>query len=218
MMRIAVLGATGLTGGEVLRIAAARGIATTAIVRDPARLRAPADRVVTLADFSSASMLAEAASGSDAVIVTLGLNRRTRSPWAPLTSPPDVCSRAVGTLIEAVKQEGSPARVIYMSTYGASEQWGKLPLVIRALISTSKILIGYRDHGAAEAKLKESDIDWTIVRPTSLDDGASTAWIEASPRTSVLNRISRAAAATALVDQLAAKSARRIISITAPPR
>jgi len=91
-----------------------------------------------------------------------------------------------------------------MSSFGAGDQWNKLPFWIRTLIATSKIRIGYRDHTAAEALLRASGLDWTILRPTALNDEAGQDWSEAGPETSVLRKIPRAAVAAALLEMLQA--------------
>lgn len=213
-MQIAVIGATGLTGQEVLHAAKARGIAATAIVRDRWRLSAPAERIIELPDLNQINALERALSEVDCVIVTVGITRKTRSPWAPLVSPPDVCSQVVGTLVEALKAQEAPKRLIYMSTFGASEQWRELPLWIRGLIYTSNVYIGYRDHTAAELKLRNSNLDWTIVRPTALSEGRETEWIEAQSDTSVMSKISRVAVASALLDIYQKRRSSQIISIT----
>lgn len=217
-MKIAVLGATGLTGQEVLRAAAERGIAATAILRDPARLGAPADRVVALPDVTDVAALSAAIDGCDAVMVTVGINRRTRSPWAPLVSPADTCTRTVQALVAAMAAPGAPKRVVYLSTFGAAEQWAKLPLPLRALIATSNIRVGYRDHAGAEAQLRASALDWTIVRPTALSEGPERNWVEAGPRASVLTKIPRAAVAQALLAALAPDMRGRVLPVTAPRR
>ena len=213
-MRIAVIGASGLTGRQVLRLAKLRGMSTIAIVRDAGRFEAPADSVVEVLDLGSAPELLRAVAGADAIVVTIGINRKTHSPWAPLVSPPDTCSRTVAALVEAMKHPNAPKRIIYTSAFGAAEQWKKLPLWTRALIASSKIRIGYSDHTAAEARLQASGLDWTILRPTSMSDEARQDWAEAGPETSVLRKIPRAAVAAALLDMLDRPAKHRTISIT----
>jgi kynurenine 3-monooxygenase len=189
-------------------------MSTIAIVRDAGRFEAPADSVVEVLDLGSAPELLRAVAGADAIVVTIGINRKTHSPWAPLVSPPDTCSRTVAALVEAMKHPNAPKRIIYTSAFGAAEQWKKLPLWTRALIASSKIRIGYSDHTAAEARLQASGLDWTILRPTSMSDEARQDWAEAGPETSVLRKIPRAAVAAALLDMLDRPAKHRTISIT----
>lgn len=213
-MRIAVVGASGLTGQQVLRLAKLRGMSTLAVVRDAARLGTAADSIIEVSDFGSAPELLRAVAGTDSIIVTIGINRKTRSPWAPLVSPPDICSRTVAALIDAMRHPDAPKRIVYMSSFGAGDQWNKLPFWIRALIATSNIRIGYRDHTAAEALLQASGLDWTILRPTALNDEAGQDWSEAGPETSVLRKIPRAAVAAALLEMLEGPAKNRTVSIT----
>jgi uncharacterized protein YbjT (DUF2867 family) len=213
-MRIAVIGASGLTGQQVLRAAKLRGMSTHAVVRDAARVGTSADSIIEVSDFGSAPELLRAVAGTDSIIVTMGINRKTRSPWAPLVSPPDICSRTMAALVEAMRHPDAPERVIYMSSFGAGDQWNRLPFWIRTLIASSKIRIGYRDHTAAEALLRASGLDWTIVRPTALSNETGQDWSEAGPETSILRKIPRTAVAAALLDLLEGRAQHRTVSIT----
>ncbi|MYX49520.1 NAD(P)H-binding protein, partial [Streptomyces sp. SID8385] len=72
-MRITVFGATGGVGGEVVRQALEAGHEVTAVVRDPAALKAGGERLeVARADLADASALGPLVAGRDAVLSGLG--------------------------------------------------------------------------------------------------------------------------------------------------
>lgn len=72
-MKIALLGATGGTGGEVLTQALAAGHTVTALVRTPAKVLLQNPHLTVLqGDATAAADLARAFAGADAVLSTIG--------------------------------------------------------------------------------------------------------------------------------------------------
>ena len=75
-MKIAVFGATGGTGKQVVQQALAAGDQVTALVRDPAKLAVDsANLTVVTGNVLDAAKVEETLQGADAVVVSLGNTR-----------------------------------------------------------------------------------------------------------------------------------------------
>ncbi|MEA5454125.1 NAD(P)-binding oxidoreductase [Sinomonas sp. JGH33] len=162
-MKITVFGATGGTGLEVVRQAAAAGHEVTAVVRDPARLAPVPGVAVVRADVMDPASIAPSLVGADAVVSALG-NRDIRHATT-------VCSGGVASIIEAM--EGANVRrlaVVSASglvTDGADDfltRYVAKPILQRILA------YNFADLRRMEEIVRESGLDWTIVRPSRLLD------------------------------------------------
>ena len=119
-MKIAVLGATGGVSALVVDAALARGHEVVAVSRSPAPAREPASRFERrTGDLTSATFLASAIAGCDAVISCLGQTRESKSLFAKRTSPPDILRRVAAATIEAIGD--GPQHLVYLSTFGVGE-------------------------------------------------------------------------------------------------
>src|SRR5579862_4024341 len=109
----AIVGITGQIGGVVGRVLLAANQQVRAVVRDPAKGRAWADRgcEIAQATIEDASSLATAFRGVEGVFVLVP------SSFDPASGFPE--ARAIGAALRAALQSASPARVVYLSTIGA---------------------------------------------------------------------------------------------------
>jgi len=106
----------------------------------------------------------------------------------------------VKNIVDSMKKFGV-TRLICLSDYGNGETRTRglyarfLWLVIRAHLE---------DKEKMEAAVKSSGLDWTIVRPTVLTDGARTGSYKVGPeiRIGLIPRVSRNDVADFLVEQL----------------
>ncbi|WPR50390.1 NAD(P)-binding oxidoreductase [Streptomyces sp. S399] len=139
-----------------------RRLATTAHVRDPARLAgAPAGRIVTGSVFERDTVL-DALDGADAVVVAFGLRRRERR--TPLY--------AQGTrhVVDAMHLLGvHRLLVVSEAAYGDHVQ-GAVQRGLAKLYGTvaAPAVRGRREQ---DAVVTASGLDWTVVRPTVLTEG-----------------------------------------------
>ncbi|TVQ24899.1 MAG: SDR family oxidoreductase [Spirochaetaceae bacterium] len=163
-MKIAIFGATGGIGRELIAQSLRRGHAVTAFVRDPARLQEYTDRITVLTgDIFDADGVARAVEGQDAVICALGSKDLKKTSV-----------RATGTsnIIQGMKQKGVE-RLIVVSAMGIGSSWNTLSLFNRLFFAT--LLKNTRsDHEAQEAVVTASGLKWTIVRPSGLVDTPGT--------------------------------------------
>ncbi|GAA5119625.1 NAD(P)H-binding protein [Alloalcanivorax gelatiniphagus] len=167
-MRVLVVGASRGTGAELVAELAERGHVVTAFSRSPGTY---ADGVRAVAgDVLDAGALGKAIVGQDAVAVTLGIPdnpfrvRLTRRASSRL----DVRSAGTRAVLDAMREHGV-RRLVVQSTYGIGDTYRHLPLALKAFF-TLAIRPQVDDHERQEQMVRQSGLDWTIVRPTVLHD------------------------------------------------
>jgi putative NADH-flavin reductase len=93
--------------------------------------------------------------------------------------------------------------LVFTSAYGVGETWRDVPLVPRILM---RLLFRdvYSDKRAGEDVLRGSDLDWTLVYPTTLTNGPRTGRYRVGERLTLrgVPKISRADLADFLLSQL----------------
>jgi putative NADH-flavin reductase len=165
-MRTVIFGATGPTGHRLTEQALAAGHQVTAITRRPGAITARSGLTVMTADVSDPDAVARAVAGSDAVLSSLG------SP--PSRKPITVYSQGNTNIVAAMHRHGVK-RLITVSSSVMDPSWrpsGELffnnvmdPLVNRRIARTA-----HEDMRRMEALVRDSDLDWTIARPSGLFD------------------------------------------------
>lgn len=163
-MNIVVFGATGGTGREVVKQALAQGHTVTAFVRDPARLSLEDEMLrVVVGDALDPEPVAQAVSGQDAVVVALGSRDRSNRT---------VRAEGTANVIQAMGIHSVP-RLIVVSAGGVGDSYRQAPLVLKAIIKTL-LRNTYADHEQQEQYVRDSALEWVIVRPALLSDGPFT--------------------------------------------
>ena len=81
-------------------------------------------------------------------------------------------SSATRALVEAMKATG-PKRLIAVTGAGAGDSRGRLGFVYNAMFAVMLKRV-YDDKDVQERIIRDSGLDWTIVRPVLLNDGAAT--------------------------------------------
>ena len=164
-MQITLLGATGLTGQQVLRQALEAGHDVTVLVRDPARLPQRDEPRVTVVtgDATNADDVKRAIHGSRAVISALGPGRDLKSPFPVLSAEAMLSAMA----------DNPGARVVWMSSLGAGDT-ARLQSVVQA--AAARLLLGdlMANKGMADKRITASGLDATIVLPVKLTEGPRT--------------------------------------------
>ncbi|WP_415856084.1 NAD(P)-dependent oxidoreductase [Sinomonas sp. G460-2] len=163
-MKITVFGATGGTGLEVVRQAAAAGHDVTAVVRDPARLAPVPGVAVVRADVMDPASIAPALTGARAVVSALG-NREIRRPST-------VCSAGVASIVAAMKAAGVRRLAVVSASGMVTDDADDLLTRYVAKPILQRILAyNFADLKRMEEIVQASGLDWTIVRPSRLLDG-----------------------------------------------
>ncbi|USI74981.1 NAD(P)-dependent oxidoreductase [Sphingomonas morindae] len=195
--RLLVLGATGATGRLIVRAALARGLDVAALVRSAAAAAAALPGATLIpGDATDPAVLAEAVRGRDAVISALGT---PASPFRRVT----LLSDATRALVPAMRAAGVP-RLIAITGIGAGDSRGHGGLLFDRLILPLLLRTVYADKNRQEAIVRASGLDWVLVRPTMLTNGAGGGAIDARDHLAGVQggRIARADVARFVLDQL----------------
>lgn len=195
-MKVTIFGATGGTGGEVVKQALERGHIVTAFVRNPGTLSEQDRLKIFTGDIHNPEDVEQAVQGQDAVICALGARDLKKTM---------IRTEGTRSIIDALKKH-QVKRLIIVSAMGVGESWDSLSLVNKAFFAVL-LKIARQDHEAQEAIVKASGLDWTIIRPSGLVD---------SPRTGIYNvgesirsktsQISRADVADLILNNLESKA------------
>lgn len=156
-MNIVVVGSTGRTGMEIVSQALERDHQVAAWARTPAKMTIDHPKLTTHQVDILQTPLTPELEGVDAVIVALG--------GAQLK---DTSTRSVGTrrLVEAMQQSGVP-RIVIVSSAGVGDSLNQLDAQGQYVVETI-IKDAVEDHGRQEDLTKQSELQWTIVRPGGL--------------------------------------------------
>ena len=164
-MRILILGATGRTGRYVVSQGLEQGCQVTAFARNPDTLttKHPNLRVVK-GGLSDHNGITHALNGVNAVICVLGNNTRKA-----LFKPSNAISQDLPNIISAM-QQGRVERLLFVSSFGINAKifWPE-KLLLRTLLRNL-----FADLPVQEKLIKESELNWTIVRPARLTNGPKT--------------------------------------------
>ncbi|MFJ5987095.1 NAD(P)-dependent oxidoreductase [Lentzea sp. NPDC092896] len=181
-----VLGASGGTGRAVVDVALRAGHAVTAVVRrSDAIPSAPGLTAVVLPVLTD---LAHVVAGHDAVISALGTND---------PGPSTVCSDGIRAALLGMKA-ANVRRLVAVSAHGAAESRDRS---LYSLLLWASVKHKMRDKEVMEALIRQSDVDWTIVRPPALKDTLATGGYRTGNdlRITVTSSVSRADLADFLV-------------------
>ena len=192
-MRIAIFGATGGTGRELLQQALDRGHEVTAIVRRPAAITLTHARLrVVAGDVLKPDSFAPALYRQDAVLSVVG---------AVGLKPMTFHRQSAHNLIEQMNKAGVQ-RLVCVTSVGVSDK----PVGPLFYIWLIKPLLKniYDDMRHMEQTVRESRLTWTIVRPSRLVDGQRTGQyrVGSSGELAHANKISRADLADCMLNQL----------------
>jgi nucleoside-diphosphate-sugar epimerase len=166
-MRIVIFGANGQTGRLATRRALDAGHTTVAVTRRPGAFPF-SDPALTVAgaDVHDADAVGDVVEDADAVLSTLGV---------PFTREPvNTYSRGTANIVAAMQSAGV-TRLVVVSSTGAYPAPGRTgaPFALRLFEPVITNTIGktvYDDIRLMESVVRDSDLDWTIVRPSGLFD------------------------------------------------
>jgi putative NADH-flavin reductase len=203
-MNVLVFGASGRTGREVIKQGIARGLTLTAFVRNPARFDIGDPNLrLAVGDVADRKSVEDAMPHQDAVICVLGGNSLIKREPAIVVG--------VHNIVSAMESAGVH-RMIYLSADTVDETRKDLNAVRRALVPII-FHSSSADHELNEDIIRQSHLDWTIVRPPMLTNGARTGSYrigEHLKAAALLPQISRADVADFMLDQVAHGGERRV--------
>jgi putative NADH-flavin reductase len=169
-MRVAVVGASGRTGAEVVRRALGRGHGVLAIARRPEALTFDDLGAAALesgrltvrgADVLDVERLAGALEQADAVVSAIGIGSSRRPTLVYSTGTANVLtamSRTRSVRLAVVSAAPAGPR----EEQPAGQRYVAMPLLDRIFGAT------YADMRRMETVLRDSAVDWTVLRPPRL--------------------------------------------------
>ncbi|MEO0771052.1 MAG: SDR family oxidoreductase [Cyanobacteria bacterium J06649_4] len=195
-MKLVIFGATGTVGAKVVEQALEQGHQVTAFARTPAKLDIQHPHLTLFqGDVMNLSSVEQAIQGQDAVVCALGGGKNLKST---------VRSEGTQQIIRAMEQTGV-RRLICQSTLGTGDSWGNLDFYWKYVMFGFLLRKVFADHQLQERYVKQSHLDWTIVRPSAFVDGPRTGsyrhGFPGDDKTTTL-KISRADVADFLLQQL----------------
>ena len=155
-MKLFLLGATGRTGSEIMRLALARGHEVTAFVRSPHKLSPAGALTIVQGDPRNPDNMAAALPGQDAVLSAIGPH--PREALRPSTLVTD-CACAT---VEAMTTSGVP-RLVIISAAVLFPEKGLYFAFFQWLTRHHA-----RDLRGMEEIVRGSGLAWTIARPPRL--------------------------------------------------
>ena len=199
-MKLLIFGATGGVGRQVVEQALEQGHTVTAFARNPAKLTLRHPKLTAIrGDVMDLPAVERVVRGQDAVVCTLGAGQK-------LTGT--VRSDGTRHIVRAM-EKGGVRRFICQTTLGVGDSWGSLNVYWKYVMFGLILRNVFADHERQEHDVKQSYLDWTIVRPGAFVKGERTGQYRhgfpGTDRTSKL-KIARADVADFILKQLSDKS------------
>lgn len=195
-MRILIFGASGRTGGLLVEAALERGHTVAAFVRNPGACGPRPDVEVLTGDVTDLRAVSYAMPGRDAVLCALGAS-------TPIRRAPALAA-GIRHITTAMSDAGV-RRLVYLSFLGVPAGRHQLSALGRYLVAPILLRNVSADHADKEQIIRDSGLDWTIVRPPRLTDGPKTGTYrhgEDIRARQIVPRISRADVADFMIAQL----------------
>jgi len=163
-MKLIIFGATGTVGIHLLKQALQQGYDVTAFARNPEKLKglSRANLKIFKGDILNPKDTEDAIHNHDAVLCALGDGNKGKI-------------RAAGTknIITAMQRKGI-RRLVCQTTMGLGESQGNLNFFWKHIMFGLLLKKAFQDHQVQEQYLLDSDLDFTIVRPSAFTDGEVT--------------------------------------------
>src|SRR5215470_3043247 len=195
-MNILVLGAAGGVGRLIVGQALARGHKVTAFVRDPGKADLRKATVVR-GDVLDIQALSNALPSQEAVVYAIGVKS---------TGPTTLFSQSTQLLLTAMEQQ-QVKRLVCITGIRAGETKGHGGFLYDHVIFPLFTRNRNADKELQEQLIRQSNLDWTIVRPAPFSEGKQNAPFQVLTEVgnAVLRKVSRAEVASFVLGELEAR-------------
>jgi uncharacterized protein YbjT (DUF2867 family) len=164
-VRVLIVGATGGTGRRLVTQALDRGYAVTALVRNRSKLEVDHPRLtVVQGDVLDEGSVDAAMRGQEAVLCALGHKRYFQ--------PSRILSDGTRNIVGAMKTHGVP-RLVCETSLGLGDSAGRLGLYYTLFVIPVILPFYFWDKTRQERAIAESGVEWIVVRPGALTNGAA---------------------------------------------
>ncbi len=162
-MKLLIFGSTGSIGRQLVKQALEQGHTVTAFARDPTKVNIKHNNLrVAQGNVMDPASVERAVQGHEAVLCSLGAGRKGT-----------VRSEGTRNIIRAM-EKGDVRRFICQSTLGVGDSRGNLNVFWKYIVFGLLLRPAYADHVSQENYVRQSRLDWTIVRPGAFSDGEHT--------------------------------------------
>lgn len=162
-MKLLIIGGTGKTGQELIKQALEQGHQVTAFLRNPINLKlSHANLHPVKGNVLDYDSVEKAVTGHDAVLSALGHKR--------FIIYSNTLSEGTKNIIKAMEQQ-QVKRFICITTLGINDSRFRLGLYYTLFVIPVIVFFYFRDKAKQERLIRNSNLDWTIVRPAQLTNG-----------------------------------------------
>jgi putative NADH-flavin reductase len=167
-MNIIIFGAAGGTGRALTEQALAEGYTVTGFNRNPNALKLQHPNLKMIkGDIFDPVVVEEAIVGQDVAFCVLGVRPGGTTP---------VCSVGTKNIIQGMQKQGVK-RLMVQSSFAVAAldgEWREVPWIVPLISLFRKERAMFMDHVRQEEFVRQSNLDWIIVRPSRLTDTPRT--------------------------------------------
>lgn len=193
-MKLLIVGSTGGTGRELVRQALEQGHWVTAFARTPSKLGISHHNLrIAQGDVTNYGSVETAVAGQDAILCALGTKVIRKST---------IQSGGTRNIVQAMQKTGVK-RLVVETSLDVGDSRGQLGFLFAHVIRATLLRNIFEDKELQERIVRESGLDWIIVRPAMLTDGPRTGNYRAgfSSSDKIARKISRADVADFMLKQ-----------------
>lgn len=195
-MNVLIFGATGGTGQQLVAQALTQGHVVTAFVRNPTKFKTTAPHLhIVQGDVLQYTAVKNAMADQEAVLCALG---------TPVSDRTTMRANGTNHIIQAMAACGV-RRLVCQTSLGFGDSQALLPFHFKYFVVPFILRHAFADHEQQERYIKESRLDWIIVRPGNMTNGARTGRYRhgfAGDDRSIKLKVSRADVADFMLKQL----------------
>jgi len=167
-MKVFLLGGSRGLGKQILLQLLENNFKVDCLVRNPSKLVINHKNLnLHKGDSTNINDLRLAIKNSNYIVNSLNVMRKNIIPWSSLSNSKNTISDSIKNIIE-LTEEKKINHLISISAWGAGNSINEIPKWFRYLIRFSNIKFPYVDHGKQEKIIKDSNLNWTILRPVAL--------------------------------------------------
>lgn len=207
MKHIAIIGATGSTGKELVRLALEANYKVSVVVRNPDHFQPEKDVTAIKGDVTDLVSLELALENIDYVISCFGPTNHRKVG--------NLMSVGTANIVKACEKNGIK-RFVFMSGFVQSD-YNELSFLNKLIVPLFRLYFNqsYKDKIIAEAAIQNSKLDWVIVRAVGLNHTEPTGRYIAGVKTKIYPYLlSYADCAKCLLDAIEKKSwTRQIVNV-----
>jgi len=198
-MNLLIFGATGGTGRAIVAQALEQGHRVTAFARNPDAIKTEHENLIVVqGDILDYASVERAVKGQDAVLSALGAKAIRRNT---------TISDGTRNIIKAMEKY-EVKRFVFVSSISIGDskpQQRQFGLLYRIIVFPLLLRNMFQDKEIQERYIRQSTLDWVIVRPAVLTNGPRTGAYRSefsATDTSIKTKISRADVADFMLKQL----------------